>query len=86
VKAVWITANKRIRCLVPIHRDCRRRRDEVNGSKVTYDGYMADMQQASWQQWTIDLASFGVDLQNITRLAIGFGDETDLAPGGPGVV
>jgi hypothetical protein len=47
---------------------------------------MADIQQASWQQWTIDLASFGVDLRNVMKLAIGFGDEIDLAPGGSGVV
>ena len=59
---------------------------KVNGSKVVYAGDAADIKQASWQQWNVDLALFGVDLQNITRLAIGFGDETNPAPGGSGVV
>jgi hypothetical protein len=86
VKAVWITANKRIRGLVPIHQDCRRHRDEVNGSNVTYVGDVADIKQPSWQQWNIDLALFGVDLRNIKRLAIAFSDEINLAPGGLGVV
>jgi len=43
---------------------------EVNGSKVVYDGDAADMQRA-WQPWNIELASFGVNLQNVTTLAIG---------------
>jgi len=86
VKVVWITANKRIRGLVPIHRDCHHRRDKVNGSKVAYNGNTADIAKPQWKQWNIFLASFGVDLQNVTKLAIGFGDKTDLAPGGSGVV
>ena len=53
---------------------------------MVYAGDVADIQQASWKQWTIDLALFGVDLRNVTKLAIGFGDETNLAPGGSGMV
>ncbi|MBL7185173.1 MAG: discoidin domain-containing protein [Phycisphaerae bacterium] len=67
---------------------------KVNGSKVLYDGDSTDMKPADimhierglWKLWNIDLASFGVDLQSITKLAIGFGDETNLTAGGSGVV
>ncbi|MCH7557274.1 MAG: discoidin domain-containing protein [Planctomycetes bacterium] len=59
---------------------------KLNGSKVVYDGDPADIKQGSWNRWSIDLASFGVDLTNVTTLAIGFGDETNLTPGGSGVV
>jgi len=59
---------------------------KVNGSKVVYGGNADDIKQASWQQWNIDLALFGVDLQNVTKFAIGFGDEANLTPGGSGIV
>jgi len=59
---------------------------KVNGSKVVYDGDPADIKQASWTRWNIDLASFGTDLANVTTLAIGFGDEANPAAGGSGVV
>jgi len=59
---------------------------KVNDSKVVYGGNADDIKQASWQQWNIDMALFGVDLTNVTRLAIGFGDETNLTPGGSGIV
>jgi hypothetical protein len=44
---------------------------EVNGSKVTYDGDASNLTVAAWQPWNIGLASFGVDLQNVTTLGIG---------------
>ncbi len=59
---------------------------KLNGSKVVYDGDAADIKQASWHDWNIDLASFGVDLANVTTIAIGFGDEANPAAGGSGVV
>ncbi|UCF16550.1 MAG: LamG domain-containing protein, partial [Phycisphaerales bacterium] len=43
---------------------------KVNGSKVVYDGDAANL-QLGWQAWNIELASFGVDLQSVTTLAIG---------------
>ncbi|MHC4582027.1 MAG: LamG domain-containing protein, partial [Planctomycetota bacterium] len=43
---------------------------KVNDSKIVYDGDPADMQRA-WQAWNIELASFGVNLQSVTSLAIG---------------
>jgi len=67
---------------------------KVNGSKVVYDGDSTDIkptdikhiERALWKRWNIDLASLGVDLQSVTKLAIGFGDETNLTAGGSGVV
>jgi len=59
---------------------------KLNGSKVVYDGDAADITQAWWHQWNIDLASFGVNLQNVTKLSISFGDETSTTPGGSGKV
>jgi hypothetical protein len=44
---------------------------KVNGSKVVYGGDAADIAKTQWQQWNIDLASLGVDLQSVTKLAIG---------------
>ena len=44
---------------------------KVNGSKVVYDGDAEDMQRVRWKQWNIDLASLGVNLQNITTMSIG---------------
>ncbi len=66
---------------------------KVNGSRVVYDGDPADikptdiefMERGMWKLWNIDLAVLGVDLQNITQLAIGFGDENNLKAGGSGV-
>ncbi|MCK4292070.1 MAG: discoidin domain-containing protein, partial [Planctomycetes bacterium] len=45
---------------------------KLNGVKVAYDGDMADITQEQWHQWDIDLASFGVNLQNVTKISIGF--------------
>ncbi len=44
---------------------------KVDGSKVVYDGDAGDIAKVEWKQWNIDLASLGVDLQNVTKLAIG---------------
>jgi hypothetical protein len=54
---------------------------KVNGVKVVYDG---DLAQTSWQEFSIDLASLGVNLSNVTTLTIGF--ERIGATGGSGVV
>ena len=59
---------------------------KLNGSKVVYDGDPASIKQASWHDWSIDLTSFGVDLDNVKTIAIGFGDEANPATGGSGVV
>jgi hypothetical protein len=44
---------------------------KVNDSKVVYGGDAGDIAKAEWQQWNIDLASLGIDLQNVTKLSIG---------------
>jgi len=44
---------------------------KVNGSKVVYDGDAGDIAKVEWKQWNIDLASLGVNLQNVTKLSIG---------------
>jgi hypothetical protein len=54
---------------------------KVNGVKVVYDG---DLAQTSWQEFSIDMASLGVNLSNVTTLTIGF--ERIGATGGSGVV
>jgi len=44
---------------------------KIDGSKVVYDGDAGDIAKVEWKQWNIDLASLGVNLQNVTKLAIG---------------
>jgi hypothetical protein len=53
----------------------------VNNVKVVYEG---DLTVAEWQQWTIDLATLGVNLNNVTTLSIGF-DKIGQS-GGSGIV
>jgi hypothetical protein len=57
---------------------------KLNGSKVTYEGDVENLQRIGWQTWFIDPASFGVNLSNVTELSIGF--ERIGAVGGQGVV
>jgi len=44
---------------------------KVNGSKLVYDGDARAIARPWWTQWNIDIASVGVNLQNVTTLAIG---------------
>jgi hypothetical protein len=44
---------------------------KVNGTKVVYGGDAGDLAKLQWNQWSIDLASLGVDLQKVTKLSIG---------------
>ena len=60
---------------------------KLNGSKVVYDGEMNDIKEASWHEWNVDLADFGINLNNVTSFAIGFGNESNTTtPGGAGIV
>jgi len=59
---------------------------KLNGVKVNYDGDLYDITDQQWHEWNIDLAAFGVDMTNVTSLAIGFGDEAGTTPGGSGAV
>jgi len=47
---------------------------KIDGSKVVYTGDAGDIAKPEWKQWNIDLASLGVNLQNVTKLAIGIDD------------
>jgi hypothetical protein len=44
---------------------------KVDGSKAVYSGDAGDIAKVEWKQWSIDLASLGVNLQNVTKLSIG---------------
>ena len=57
---------------------------KLNDVKVIYDGEQDYLQQAAWQEWSIDLAAFGIDLGHIPTLSIGF--ERIGAAGGFGTV
>jgi hypothetical protein len=59
---------------------------KINGFKVTYDGDTGNLARIPWQPWNIDLTSLGIDLQNVTKFSIGFGDEASMMPGGSGLV
>jgi hypothetical protein len=59
---------------------------KINGKKVAYNGDAVDITRPRWNLWNIDLASLGVNMQNITSLIIGFGNDTNPTAGGSGVV
>ena len=44
---------------------------EVNGDRVDYDGDADAFTRPIWTQWSIDLASFSVNLESVTTLIIG---------------
>jgi hypothetical protein len=44
---------------------------KVDGSKVVYGGDAGDIAKVEWKQWSIDLASLGAGVQNVTKLGIG---------------
>ena len=57
---------------------------KVNGVKVVYPGDAADIAEAAWRPFNIDLAALGIDLSNVTQLSIGF--ERIGPSGGTGIV
>jgi hypothetical protein len=59
---------------------------KINGKKVVYNGDVVDITRPRWNLWNIDLASLGVNLQNIMTFIIGFGNDTNPTAGGSGVV
>ncbi len=54
---------------------------KVNGARSNFDG---DLTLAQWQEFSVDLASLGINLNNVTTLTIGF-DRTGTI-GGTGMV
>jgi hypothetical protein len=57
---------------------------KLNDIKKVYDGDVGDITTTSWTRWDIELASFGVNLGNVTTLTIGF--ERTGAAGSTGMV
>lgn len=60
------------------------------GDKVFYGDFTGedpeDFNEASWHTWNIDLADFGVDLENVVGMVIGIGDEGSTEEGGSGTI
>jgi hypothetical protein len=54
----------------------------LNGTAVVYHDDPDATQKAGWNEWVIDLASFGVDLANVNTITIGIGTKNAPAPGG----
>ncbi|MDD5063222.1 MAG: hypothetical protein PHQ35_00480 [Phycisphaerae bacterium] len=57
--------------------------DGTNTAKVLYKGDMNDIRAEEWQEWDIDLQYFAdqdVNLSNVAKIYIGFGDATNPAP------
>jgi hypothetical protein len=44
---------------------------KINGTRIPYDGDPGNIALTSWQVWSIDLASSGVNVQSVSSLAIG---------------
>jgi concanavalin A-like lectin/glucanase superfamily protein len=44
---------------------------KINDSRVDYNGDAADLANAQWQAWNIDLAAVGGNLNSVTELTIG---------------
>jgi len=44
---------------------------KVGGKKAAYAGAAADLNKAQWVQWTVDLASLGINQKKVTSLIIG---------------
>jgi len=58
-----------------------------HSKKVVYDGDPNDLRQESWHEWNIDLEDFGgVNLTNVRKITIGFGDGIAPTGSGAGVV
>jgi len=54
---------------------------------VEYDGDMNDVRREVWQQWRVPLAEFNdVNLANVARIGIGFGDKNPEGSNGDGTV
>ncbi len=57
---------------------------KLNGSKVVYDGDVANLTKTEWTRWDINLSEFGINLANVTRFDIGL--ERKEPTGGSGIL
>ena len=54
---------------------------------VVYHDDPAAAQINTWTEWTIELTAFtGIDLRNVDKISIGFGDKNNVQAGGSGTV
>jgi len=44
---------------------------KINGTKVAYDGAAADITEAMWLPWNIELSAIGGNVSNVTSLIVG---------------
>ena len=56
------------------------------GNSVVYHADPAATQITGWNEWVVDLATFGVNLTNVNTIAIGFGARNAPAAGGAGTM
>ena len=54
----------------------------LNGDAVVYHDDPAATQKVGWNEWVIDLATFGVNLTNVNSIAIGVGTKNAPSPAG----
>jgi len=54
----------------------------LNGTAVVYHDDAAATQLSGWNEWVIDLATFGVNLTNVNTITIGVGTKNAPVPGG----
>ncbi|UCE48329.1 MAG: hypothetical protein JSW47_22365, partial [Phycisphaerales bacterium] len=59
----------------------------LNGGSIVYHDNPNAACIDTWTEWIIDLRTFtGVDLANVSSIAICFGEQNNLQPGGSGIV
>jgi hypothetical protein len=59
----------------------------LNGNAVVYHEDLAATQKTGWNEWIIDLATFGVNLTNVNSITIGIGTKgSPAATGGTGTM
>jgi hypothetical protein len=58
----------------------------LNGTAVVYHDDAAATQLSGWNEWIIDLGTFGVDLANVNSITIGIGTKNAPAAGGTGTM
>ena len=58
----------------------------LNGAAVVYHDDPAATRLTGWNEWVIDLATFGVNLTNVNSITIGIGTKNSPAVGGAGTM
>ncbi len=58
--------------------------DDIEGSKIPYDGEADNLITPEWHEWRVDLAGFEIDLSHVAKLGIGF--ERTAGGGASGII